>query len=194
MCVQEFRCREVKVGKIINTYVMSLDTCNRKVWLEGDAQAYRFKKDSMILLLQKAMTRRATFIIQDNVVSWIELQDEAHRHASEHGKELRDMLQRTVDETLEQVFNEEGARTIQVFLKNTLHITPKMIVENPEVFSSGLRRLLGSGATVVESLIVENLCQKFGSKFEEKKGCEFSDCVEELSKRLDERKVLKGKA
>lgn len=182
------------MGKIINTYVMSLDTCNRKVWLEGDTQAYCYKKDSMILLLQKAMTRRATFIIQDNVVSWIELQDEAHRHASEHRMKLRNLLQRTVDETLEQVFNEEGARIIQVFLKNTLHITPKMILENPEVFSSGLSSLLGSGATVVESLIVENLCQEFGSKFEEKKGCEFSDYVEELRKRLDERKVLTGKA
>jgi len=184
----------VKVGKIINTYVMSLDTSNRKVWLEGDAQAYRYKKDSMILLLQKAMTRRATFIIQDNVVSWIELQEEAHRHTNDHGKKLRNLLLRTVNETLEQVFNEEGARTIQVFLKNTLHITPKKIVENPEVFSSGLRRLLGSGATVVESLIVENLCQEFDSKFEEKKGCEFSDYVEELRRRLDERKVFTGKA
>ncbi len=192
--MQKFRCGELKVGKIINTYVMSLDTCNRKVWFEGDAQAYRYKKDSMILLLQKAMTRRATFIIQDNMVSWIELQEETRRHASERGKKLGNLLLRTVDETLEQVFNEEAARTIQVFLKNTLRITPKMIVENPEVFSSGLRRLLGSGATVVESLIVENLCQEFGSRFEEKKGCEFSDYIEEFKKRLDERRVLTGKA
>jgi hypothetical protein len=173
---------------------MSLDTSNRKVWFEGDAQAYCYKKDSMILLLQKAMTRRATFIIQDNVVSWIELQEETRRYASEHRKELGNLLLRTVDETLEQVFNEEAARTIQVFLKNTLHITPKMIVEDPEVFSSGLRRLLGSGATVIESLIVENLCQEFGSRFEAKKGCEFSDYIEEFKKRLDERRVLTGKA
>jgi hypothetical protein len=179
--------------EIANTYVSSIDTEKREVRLEGSEAVYHYADDSMILLLQKAMTRRATFIIRDNVVSWIELQDEAHRHASEDRKKLRNLLQRTVDETLEQVFNEESARTIQVFLKNTLHITPTMIVENPEAFSSGLRRLLGSGATVVESLIVENLCQKFGSKFEEKKDCEFSDYIEEFKKRLDERRVLKGK-
>jgi len=163
---------------------MSLDTDERKVWLEGDAQEYRYKKDSMILLLQKAMTRKATFIIQDNMVSWIELHDGAHRRASEHGKKLKNLLPKTVDETLEQVFKKEGARTIEVFIKNNLHITRKEIVEKPGIFSSGLRRLLGSGATVVESLIVENLYHRAGLKFRKKKGYEFPDYINELKKKL----------
>jgi len=174
----------VKVGKIISTYVMSLDTDERKVWLEGDAQAYCYKKDSMILLLQKAMTRKATFIIQDNVVSWIELHDGVRRRASEHRKNLRNLLSKTVDETLEQVFKREGARTIQVFIKNNLRITRKEIVEKPGAFSSGLRRLLGSGATVIEILIAKNLYHKVGLKFREKKGYEFPDYINELKKKL----------
>ena len=174
----------MKVGKVISTYVMSLDTDKREVWLEGDAQAYRYKKDSMILLLQKAMTRKATFIIQDNVVSWIELHDGKHRRASEHKKKLRNLLPKTVDETLEQVFTKEGARTVQVFIKNNLHITREEIVEKPEALSSSLRRLLGSGATVIESLIVENLYHRVGLKFEEKKGYEFPDYINELKKKL----------
>jgi len=53
--------------------VSSIDTEKREVWLEGREAAYRYADDSMILLLQKAMTRKATFVIKDRVISWIEL-------------------------------------------------------------------------------------------------------------------------
>lgn len=178
----------MKVEKITSTYVRNLETEKRKVWLEGDAKAYRYKKNSMILLLKKAMTRKATFIIQNNVVCWIELHDGVLTRASEHGKKPRNLLLETVDETLEQVFTKDCARTVHGFIKNNLHLTREGIVEKPEVFSCGLRRLLGSGATVVEILIVKNLYHKVGLKFEEKKGYEFSDYVKELRKRLDESK------
>jgi len=53
--------------------VSSIDTEKREVWLEGSEAAYRYADDSMILLLQKAMTKKATFVIKDRVISWIEL-------------------------------------------------------------------------------------------------------------------------
>ena len=64
----------VKVEKISNTYVSSLDTEKREVYLEGSETAYRYTNDSMVILLQKAMTRKATFIIKNRIISWIELE------------------------------------------------------------------------------------------------------------------------
>jgi len=63
----------VKVEKISNTYVSSLDTEKREVYLEGSEAVYRYTDDSMVILLQKAMTRKATFIIKNRIISWIEL-------------------------------------------------------------------------------------------------------------------------
>jgi len=68
----------VKVEKIPNTYVSSIDTEKREVCLEDSEAVYRYNDDSMVLLLQKAMTRKATFIIKDRVISWIELKEEVH--------------------------------------------------------------------------------------------------------------------
>lgn len=63
----------MKVERISNKYVSSIDTEKREVWLEGSEAVYRYADDSMILLLQKAMTKKATFVIKDRVISWIEL-------------------------------------------------------------------------------------------------------------------------
>jgi len=71
----------VKVEKISNTYVSSIDTEKREVCLEDSEATYRYADDSMILLLQKAMTRKATFIIKDHVVSWVELKEEVRVHS-----------------------------------------------------------------------------------------------------------------
>ena len=65
----------MKVEKISNTYVSSIDTEKREVYLEDSEAAYRYADDSMVLLLQKAMTRKATFIIKDGVISWVELME-----------------------------------------------------------------------------------------------------------------------
>jgi len=64
----------VKIEKMSNTYVSSLDTEKREVYLEGSETAYRYADDSMVTLLQKAMTRKATFIIRNRIISWIELE------------------------------------------------------------------------------------------------------------------------
>lgn len=65
----------MKVEKVSNTYVSSIDTEKREVCLEDSEAVYRYADDSMVLLLQKAMTRKATFIIKDGVISWIELME-----------------------------------------------------------------------------------------------------------------------
>ena len=63
----------MKIKKILNTYVSSFDTEKHEVYLEGSEVVYRYADDSMVLLLQKAMTAKATFVTKDGVISWVEL-------------------------------------------------------------------------------------------------------------------------
>jgi len=95
-------------------------------------------------------------------------------------EKLDDLLFEVIDETMKEVFKEEGAKAIYNYLANNSHLKLEEIAEKPEVFSAGLERLLGSGASVIENLILKNLYRKLGLKFEEKKGYEFSDYIREL--------------
>lgn len=96
---------------------------------------------------------------------------------------LDDLLLKMVDATMKHVFTEAGTEVIYSYLGNSTNLKREEIAEKPEVFSAGLERLLGSGAPVIEILILKNLYRKLGLKFEAKKGYEFSDYVKELRKR-----------
>jgi len=93
-----------------------------------------------------------------------------------------DLLLKIVNETMKEVFTEAGTKVICDFLQNRCDLKPEEIAEKPEVFSSGLQKLLGSGAQVLEKLILKNLYSKLELKIEEKKGYLFSDCIRELRK------------
>ena len=93
---------------------------------------------------------------------------------------LDDLLLKVVDETMKQVFKDAGAKVIYSYLGNNSHLKREEIAENPEVFSTGMKKLLGSGAPVIEKLILKNLCHKLGLKFEEKEGYAFSDYIKEF--------------
>ena len=97
---------------------------------------------------------------------------------------LNDMLVKVVDDTMRQVFREEGTKVIYDFFENNSHLKREEIAEKPEVFSAGLEKLIVSAAQVVEKMILKNLYQRLGLKFEEKEGYEFSDHIKELRKRF----------
>jgi len=93
---------------------------------------------------------------------------------------LDGLLLSAVDETMRRVFSEAGAKVIYDYLENSCYLKREEVAEKTEVFSAGLERLLGSGAPVIENLILKNLYRKIGLKFEEKPGYEFSDYIREL--------------
>ena len=95
---------------------------------------------------------------------------------------LEDLLLEAVDETLRQVFREEGIKVIYEYLEHNFRLKREEIVEKPDVFSAGLVRLLGSAAQVIEILILKNLHNTLGLKFERKEGSRFSECIKELMK------------
>jgi hypothetical protein len=98
-------------------------------------------------------------------------------------KKIEDLLSEVVTEMLKQVFKEDGAKIIYVFIENSCHLKLEEIAEKPEVFSEGLEKLLGSGRSVIENLVLKSLYRKLGLEFMGKKGYEFSDHIRELRKR-----------
>ena len=98
----------------------------------------------------------------------------------EECKNWNDFFAEVVDETLKQIFKEEGAKAIYDFLTNHAHLRLEEAAEKPEVFSASLERLMVSATRVIEQAILKNLYLKLGMKFKEKDGYTFSDHIREL--------------
>ena len=99
------------------------------------------------------------------------------------GKETRRLnclLLNAVEETLEHIFKEASAKVVYDYIENKCHLKREEIVEKPEDFSAGLKRLMVSAASVIEKMILEKLYSKLELKFVEKEGYEFSDYIREL--------------
>jgi hypothetical protein len=101
----------------------------------------------------------------------------------EDNEELNNVLLEAIDETLKEVFKEIGANVIYNFLENSYHLNSEEIAEKSEIFANGLDSLLGSGASVVEKLILENLYHKLELEYEEKESLEFSNCIKKLRRK-----------
>jgi hypothetical protein len=102
---------------------------------------------------------------------------------------LDDLLLKVIDDTMRQVFREEGTKIIYGFLANNSHLKREEIAEKPEVFSAGLEKLIVSAAQIIEKTVLKNLHRRVGLKFVEKEGYEFSDYIKELRKRFERSNV-----
>jgi len=100
----------------------------------------------------------------------------------EKWKDWNSFFAEAVDDTLKQIFKEDGAKVIYEFLENHTCLKLEEVADKPEVFSASLGRLMVSAARVIEKLILKNLYSRLGLKFEEKPGYEFSDYIRELRK------------
>ena len=85
-----------------------------------------------------------------------------------------------VDDTLKQVFKEDGAKVIYDFLENQAHLKLEEAVDKPELFSESLEKLMLSAAGIIEQHILKNMYSKLGLEFEEKPGYKFSDYITEF--------------
>ncbi len=90
------------------------------------------------------------------------------------------MLLEVMDETLEQIFKGVGVGVIHASFEKNFQLKREEIVKNPDRFSAGLERLLGSAAVVIEKLIIKNLHRKIGFDYVETEDFQFSDSVNEL--------------
>jgi hypothetical protein len=101
-------------------------------------------------------------------------------NAVEKGAEWNEFFVEVVDETLKQIFSDDGTKVIYDFLEKHSKLRLKDVAENPEIFSASLERLMVSAARVIEQIILKNLYSRLGLKFEEKQGYEFADYIMEL--------------
>ena len=93
-----------------------------------------------------------------------------------------DLLLSEIEETMRQVFKEEGAKVVHDFLEKKSGLQLKDAAEKPEAFSGSLESLLGSGAKTIEFLVLKKLYRQLGLKFEKKKNRGFPDYIRELKK------------
>lgn len=95
-------------------------------------------------------------------------------------KDWNSIFAEAVDDTLKQIFKEDGARVIYEFLENHTRLRLEDVADKPQVFSDSLERLMVSAARVIEKVILKNVYSKMGLKFKEKPGYEFSDYIKDL--------------
>jgi hypothetical protein len=95
---------------------------------------------------------------------------------------LDGLLLEAVDETFTHVFREAGAKAVYKFIENNCHLKREEIAERPDVFSAGLEKLLGSGAPVLQDLILKKLRCKLELKSAERDPSDFADYIKELAK------------
>jgi hypothetical protein len=104
---------------------------------------------------------------------------EGHNKVENSG-DWSNIFAEAVDDTLKQIFKEDGARVIYEFLENHTRLKLEEVADKPQVFSESLEKLMVSAARVIEKMILKNLYSRIGLKFKEKSGYEFSDYIKEL--------------
>jgi len=95
-------------------------------------------------------------------------------------KSVDDLLLETIDDVLKQVFGKKPAKILIQGMKKNYFLEWEEIPSKVEVFADGLGKILGSGAVIIEDLILESLHSELGLELKWKKGYGFSDYIKEL--------------
>ena len=101
------------------------------------------------------------------------------RQHSAH-KKFEKILLDVVDQGIRDVFGEAAVRFIYDYLERNSSLRRDDIPEKPEIFAEGLEEMLGSGAKVIEKLVLKNLYSHFGVNYQEREGYKFSDYIREI--------------
>jgi hypothetical protein len=88
----------------------------------------------------------------------------------------------SIDEALKHLFNETAAESIYAYMENMCNLKREDTVKKIDVFSTSLERLLGSGALVIENLILKILFSKVRLEFVERENYRFPDYIAKLKK------------
>ncbi|UCG45584.1 MAG: hypothetical protein JSV58_02025, partial [Candidatus Bathyarchaeota archaeon] len=85
--------------------------------------------------------------------------------AAKETKGVGELLPNIVSRTMKEVFREEGSRIICGYFEDKAKLKLEEIVEKSEEFTYSLERLLGSGAHVIEQMILKNLYLELGMEY-----------------------------
>ncbi len=93
---------------------------------------------------------------------------------------FNELFLRTLDEVLTDVFSEKSVKKIFSTMESVYQLKKEDIPDNTHLLSRTLERIIGTGHLIIEDLVVENLYNKNGLDYENKKGYSFEDYIEEL--------------
>ncbi|MEM3090345.1 MAG: hypothetical protein QXW17_01135 [Candidatus Bathyarchaeia archaeon] len=99
---------------------------------------------------------------------------------SQEKNRLKQIVLEGVDEGLLQTLGNSGKEAIYFHLQRMYSLTKEDIPNNLSVFASGLEKIFGIGAKVIEGAIIESICRKLQIKYEEKKNMRLIDCLQSI--------------
>ena len=100
--------------------------------------------------------------------------------------EFERILLKTINDVLVEVFGEKAASIIYGYIEENFSLTQRNITCNLQDFIRGLNEFLGSGARMVEIMILKELYSNFGFEFEQVDDRRsFVDYVNELKHKLE---------
>lgn len=86
-----------------------------------------------------------------------------------------------LDESMRNIFGETTAKAVYYHLQQGYLLKFEDIPEKPQIFAKAIREIFGeAGADVIETLLVRNLCEKFGVKGQGKGADRLADCMDEI--------------
>jgi hypothetical protein len=93
---------------------------------------------------------------------------------------LDDLILEIVENVLTEIFGVASTRRMLQTMQKRYHLEVQEIPQEPRIFSHALQNILGKNHTVIEDLILENLCLKLELKLKVKKDYTFSDYIMDL--------------
>ncbi len=91
-------------------------------------------------------------------------------------------LVRITEKVLKQVFGEDATTSICKYLDKNYYLKLEDIPSRLDTFSEALESYLSSGATVIETIILENICSNSGAKLKRMEEKTFLERVSELKR------------
>jgi hypothetical protein len=71
--------------------------------------------------------------------------------------EFNELLAKIIDNSLREVFTEDGASAIYAYLRSTCALSQEKIPQKLDLFVNGLHKYLSTGAYAVEHFVLESL-------------------------------------
>jgi len=95
-------------------------------------------------------------------------------------KDFEKLLFEAIDEGLQEVLGESGRQMTFFHLEMSYQVKRDDIAKKTKDFATGLEKMFGAGASVLEKIIVKNLYSQLGLKYKDKKDYTFADYLDDV--------------
>jgi adenylyl- and sulfurtransferase ThiI len=96
-------------------------------------------------------------------------------------RKAHENLLTTLDESMKNIFGKTTVEAVYYHLQKKYLIKLEDIPEKPHTFAKAIKEIFGEpGAEIIETLLVRDLCTKFGIKGQRKETDKLADCMDLL--------------